>query len=810
MQRKKTYFEELLLNIIEFLPDATFVIDRDKRVIAWNRAVEEMTGVPKEDVLGKGDYAYAVPFYGKARPVLVDFVFPDAAALLEENRCSYRYLEKKGDTVYGETFVPLLNGGRGAVLWGKASPLYDGSGNLVGAIESLRDITEWRRAEEALRESEALYRTIFENTGTATIIIEEDTTIALVNEEFEKASGYAREEVEGKKSWTEFFTAEHLEKMLEYHRLRRIDPAAAPGNYESRFVDRYGRVRDVSITVAMIPGTGKSVASLTDITGLKQAGEALARYRLLSENARDIILFVRPDGRIIEANRAALAAYGYSREELLALRIHDLREPGEEALITAQMQQADETGILFETVHRRKDGTTFPVEVSSRGTVLNGERVLLSVVRDITERKKVEKQLQHLATHDFLTNIPNRQFLEEALERAVARARRGIGSALLLLDLDNFKLVNDTLGHAAGDEMLITLTGIFKNNLREGDLLARLGGDEFAVLLEGITAGEAGTVAEKLRRKVEESELCLVMHRSCFNLTVSIGVVTVDGSVGPQKLLSLADNALYAAKEGGRNRIAFARLDEDVTARLSEMNELVGLIRSALRHDRFRLFCQPVYCAGDGRAAHYEVLLRLWDESCRAVPPHRFIPVAERFGLMSQVDLWVFQASLKALAEHPGLVLFINLSGATLGEEKLLGFIEEKVRKSGIDPARLGFEITETTAVKDLLRAERWIRRLRGIGCRFALDDFGIGFSSFSYLRVLPVDYLKIDGSYVRDMDTDPTHRALVQAMNAVAHTLGKKTVAEFVESEGVLKILKEMQVDYVQGYHLGKPAPLF
>ncbi len=551
-----------LNDIIEFLPDATFVIDKDRKVIAWNKAIEEMTGVFKKDIVGKSDYAYAKPFYNKPKPILIDLIFSDNSDN-NEIRELYQYVERKGNTLYAEFYVPSVFKGTGANLWATASPLFDGNNNIVGAIES---------------------------------------------------------------------------------------------------------------------------------------------------------------------------------------------------------------------------------------------------IRDITESKRLERQLQYLATHDALTNIPNRYSLTETLKRAVAKAKRGEKSAFLFIDLDNFKLVNDSLGHAAGDELLITLSNILKNNLREGDLLARFGGDEFCVLLEGASFEEAEIVAEKLRRAVDQDELYLDMHKCCLNLSISIGVVMVDGTLDTQKVLSYADNALYVSKESGRNRVTFLKADEDTQAKFDETNRMVSLIQTALRDDLFTLYFQPVIRVNDGKTIHHEMLLRLHDENGEIILPSRFIPVAERFGLMPQVDRWVVQSSLVALHKFPDLQPFINLSGLSLGDEVLLEFIEEKIRESGIDPTRIGFEITETAVVKDMTRAERWIRRLKKLGCRFALDDFGIGFSSFAYLRLLPVDYLKIDGSYIRDMDRDATHRALVKAMNAVAHALGKKTIAEFVENEDIMNSLSDLQVDYGQGYYLGRP----
>ena len=551
-----------LLDIIEFLPDATFVVDQDKKVIAWNRALEEMTGVPKEKILGEDNLAYAIPFYGQKRPMLIDLVFSED----KETEIEYEFVKKKGNTLFAETFVPSTIEGKRAFLWATASPLFDSSGDLVGAIET---------------------------------------------------------------------------------------------------------------------------------------------------------------------------------------------------------------------------------------------------IRDITERKRMETQLQYLVTHDPLTNIANRYSLEETLKRSVAKATRGVKSALLLIDIDNFKLVNDSLGHAAGDGLLVTLTNFLKNALRDGDLLARLGGDEFAVLLEGSDEKEAGVVAEKLRRAVDEEEMCLVMYKSCLSLSISIGIVMIDGTLDYQKIISCADIALTSAKEKGRNRIVFLQPGEDTAARLLETNQLVSIIKNALKENQLQLFFQPVVRLSDRVITHHEALIRLRDKDGKIIFPGSFIPVAERFGLMPQIDRWVVQSSLDVLGQYPDLKLFVNLSGVSLGDEDLLEFIEEDIRKSGITPSRIGFEITETTAVKDLALTEHWISRLKSLGCKFALDDFGVGFSSFSYLRILSVDSLKIDGFFIRNLDKDTTHFALVQAMNSVAHALGKKTVAEFVENEDILNLLQTLGIDYGQGYFLGEPSPI-
>lgn len=421
-------------------------------------------------------------------------------------------------------------------------------------------------------------------------------------------------------------------------------------------------------------------------------------------------------------------------------------------------------------------------------------------------QRREEVELRHLATHDFLTDIPNRYVLEIMLRRAVAASRRGTPSALLFIDVDNFKLVNDTFTHAAGDEMLATLTGVFRRNLRDEDLIARLGGDEFAVLLDRSSLEAAKVVAERLRAAVDDHRF--VIGQQTVDVSLSIGLVAIDGAMAADKILITADTALHAAKERGRNRVVFLGPDDPATLELSEAARMAALVKTALREDRFILHYQPVVRIQGGQIDYHEALIRLQDEGGDLIPPGRFLPVAERFGLMSQIDRWVVESALRTLKENPKIGLFVNLSATSLADEELLARLEEAIKSSGVSPSRLGLEITESAAIRDFASTETWIRRLEELGCRFALDDFGSGFSSFSYLRLLPVDYVKIDGAFIRNMDTEPTHRAFVDAINTIAHTLGKKTVAEFVENEAVLGILRDLRVDYAQGYHLGKPAP--
>lgn len=552
------------------------------------------------------------------------------------------------------------------------------------------------------------------------------------------------------------------------------------------------------------------IISIQDVTERNKAQEIAAKYKVLLENARDIILFVCLDGRIIEANKAAENAYGYDREQLLLLSIFDISSSSDRLNIESQLQQASLIGVTYDTVHIRKDGSSFPVEVSSQGVKLGNEIVIGKVIRDISERKRVEEKLRYFATHDSLTKVPNRYLLEKTYNQTKVLFKKKITGALLLIDVDNFKFFNDIFGHSVGDLVLNDLVSALKANLAQEDFLARWGGDEFVVLLYRVNLDEARQIAEKLRQAVEKRKLCPENAKMSFNYNISIGVAPIpNGDLKFREIISHADYALYQAKEQGRNCVSYITYEQFGRNIINEANNLRLLIVNAIEKNRLILYFQPVVNIFSDKIIHHEALMRIIDERGEIVYPSKTIPVAERFGIMPQIDKHVVKMAFQALEKHPELTLFINLSGVSIGDESLLSFIEEKFAESGVEPSRLGFEITETTAVKNLVRADKWIRYLRDKGCKFALDDFGMGFSSFSYLQYLSVDYVKIDGSYVKDMDQNKKNRTLVQAMNSFSRSLGIEVVAEFVEREEVLKVLKEDQINNAQGYYLGAPEPV-
>ncbi|SMC25223.1 PAS domain S-box-containing protein/diguanylate cyclase (GGDEF) domain-containing protein [Andreprevotia lacus DSM 23236] len=428
---------------------------------------------------------------------------------------------------------------------------------------------------------------------------------------------------------------------------------------------------------------------------------------------------------------------------------------------------------------------------------------------DMTRERQFVAHLSWQASHDELTGLVNRREFEQRLGRLLAeRPQRVIHHALLFLDLDQFKLVNDTSGHASGDELLRQVCSTLQRHLRVDDTLARLGGDEFGVILQGCRLEPATRIAETLREAIET--LHFAWGGQPFNISVSIGLVALDDT--PYTLedsMRAADVACYMAKEKGRNRVQhYQPGDAEITVRYGEM-EWVQRIHRALEEHRFCLYAQDIVALAEPDHRHVELLLRLINDDGSVVPPSAFIPAAERYNLMPLLDRWVVRTALASMRQQPEtLICSINLSGASIGDDAFLEFVCTQLQDSGVEASHVCFEITETTAIANLNRATLFIHALKARGCRFSLDDFGAGMSSFAYLKHLPVDYLKIDGAFVKGMVNDASDRAMVEAINHIGHVMGKRTIAEFVENEAILTTTREIGIDYAQGYALCRPQP--
>jgi len=417
-----------------------------------------------------------------------------------------------------------------------------------------------------------------------------------------------------------------------------------------------------------------------------------------------------------------------------------------------------------------------------------------------------------------LTGLVNRYAFEQILDQELAAARRAeVEHALLYLDLDQFKVINDTCGHVAGDQLLRQLSTVLTKKFRGSDMLARLGGDEFAIFLKDCPVRKAVSIANLVRETIED--YCFVWEKKTFRVGASIGVVTITrANASKIEVLSAADIACYTAKDLGRNRVhLYQESDDQMALRYREMH-WVSRITRALQDERFVLYCQPIVPVGGPESGPpmQEILVRMVDEKGGIVAPNLFIPAAERYNLMQAIDRWVIRNLFLKLADDrqngcfdAELIITVNLSGCSINEEGFLDFIKEEFERYAISPGQICFEVTETVAVTNLAQAAVFIEELKALGCLFALDDFGSGLSSFGYLKNLPVDYLKIDGQFVRDMVDDPIDAAMVCSINQIGQVMGMKTIAEFVENNAILERLREIGVDYAQGYGLAVPGPL-
>ncbi|MEH6616499.1 MAG: EAL domain-containing protein [Porticoccus sp.] len=548
--------------------------------------------------------------------------------------------------------------------------------------------------------------------------------------------------------------------------------------------------------------------------------ESEGKYRTLFEKSADAILIIEGN-RFIDCNQATVQLTGYKRKnELLALHPSELspstQPDGRDSFEKANEMISiahDQGSHRFEWDHKRKNGEVFPVEVLLTA-IHYRERTLLHVVwRDTTERKQANELLRYQASHDSLTGLVNRREFERRVERLLSIVKQDKSEHVLCyIDMDRFNVVNDTCGHQAGDEMLCNIGARLIETLRHRDTLARLGGDEFGILLERCSLDNAKRAANKIYKSLQDYRFLWGEHS--FTAGMSMGLVPVNQTTTDfNALLADADEACYIAKDNGRNRIhVYDPEDIEINQHHGEM-QWVPRINQALENDQFCLYVQDIVSLDDSDGWHCELLIRMFDESGNMIQPSEFLPSAERYDLISKIDRWVIENAFRALASHPEFLhqinfCSINLSGQSITEDHILDFIISQLHDTGIEAEKICFEVTETAAISNLSVAINFISTLKDLGCRFALDDFGSGLSSFAYLKNLPVDYLKIDGLFVKDMTVDTISHAMVKSINDIGQVMGMQTIAEFVESDEIKGMLMDIGVNYAQGYGIGRPQP--
>ncbi|HEY0767397.1 MAG TPA: EAL domain-containing protein [Steroidobacteraceae bacterium] len=657
--------------------------------------------------------------------------------------------------------------------------------------------------------------------------------ILYANRQFASFVGVDRVELVGRRL-ADLVPPEYSELVSENIR-RRLAGEAAAERYEIDMVGLQGQVSRLEIASALVSYdhsnalliTGVEIIPTQTTPALRLAGDGAAEPQLLAlQSLAEAIIATDKDGRITFLNPAAEQLSGSAVAAAVGKRLEDivsLVDETDRRLLSDPVHQALTSGAPVNLSRRalllsRTSGNERSIELSASPIRNSAQELVGAVVllHDVTEMRGLARQMSYQATHDALTGLVNRREFERRLEEAIETGHRGDGQHVLCyLDLDRFKIVNDTSGHLAGDSMLREVAKLLRDAVRDSDTVGRLGGDEFGTLLVGCPLDKARQIADDLTRSVGDYRF--VWKDKIFNIDVSVGLVEISRESGTlEELLAAADTACYIAKKQGSGRVVVYSARDEALARHTGEIQWLQRLQSALKENRFDLYQQVIVPAhgGDDGGPAMEVLVRLKDEAGHDLAPAEFMRAAERYRLMGLVDRWVVQTTFAALGRGAIPVpahrsVAINISGQTLADAQFLEFVVECFDSSGVAPGQVCFEINESAVIANLEHARRFVGVLHGMGCQFALDDFGSGVGSFSNLKNLPLDYLKIDGSFMRNLAFDPVNQAMVTAMIKLARTLNFKVIAEQVEDAAAVDAARRMGVDYLQGYAIGRPQPL-
>ncbi len=792
-----------LAQAVEHGSDAILSFDRELRIRYWNAGAERLYGYEAAEVLGLRTFEVAALVSESPQAIAESQSAVDRA--LGGERVSQ--LEARHRHKDGTEFDALIT----------VTPWRVGE-QVIGATTTAVDISQRKRAE---RERERALADLEEAQRIATL--GSWTWVPASGQASWSAQMYeifGRDPADGPVTGEALLMYVHPEDRDRAADYAQMSVGACAVELDCRIIVS-GAERALHVLAYADPARSDGyLGTVQDVSKTRAVERALRaaeeRFRRAFEGAPTGMALLSLDWRLEQVNAALAALVGCTRQELEGELLSKLLHPADVELATEQLRAlalGEHQRIAVEMRIMSAAGAT--VDVIMHASALrhgNDEPTrLLCQVQDITERKRFESELQFMADHDPLTGLMNRRKFEAELDRHVEHVKRyGSQSALLMLDIDNFKAVNDTLGHNAGDELIISIAGVLNQRVRASDVLARLGGDEFAVLLPRADQAEAAQVADALVRAVRENAALLGGQRQKVTTSVGIAIFdATDSALSGESALIEGDLAMYDAKDNGRNGYAFYASADHRISRTKARLTWVTRIEQALESDRFALVAQPILDLRTNRIGQHELLLRMLDEHDDMIPPAAFLYLAERFDLIAGIDRWVVAHAIELIDQHPELRLHVNISGKSLGNQQLLQTIDEHLRASRIDPGQLIFEVTETAAVANITDAQAFAQRLRDHGCRFALDDFGAGFGSFYYLKHLPFDYVKIDGEFVQNVINGRVDQLVIDAVVRIARGLGNETIAEFVTNEQTQQMVARLGVDHAQGYHIGRPIPI-
>lgn len=767
-------------NALNFLDEPMYMVDLNDRVIRANKAFYNQINATPEEVVGQ---------------VVTNFTHPKG----ETNPCKVCQARKEkvdttiileADDPANEESIPLeIN----------LKVIRNKSKQAVGIIQRMRDLTKSRETEKALRRSESLFKELLNSTPEPLIVSNDSGAIILVNSQFENEFGYSREEIIGnkiEKLIPQKYCSQHTEIRKQYTASPFVRQMGKDLKLEAQHKDGTIFPVEISLSPFIVDNELLVITTVNNISERLEKEKELRRLASFPELNPNPILEFKKDGTVTYANFSALSWFPNIKEKGIE---HDILSG-----LETEFSSLEENNQLTRNI--KVDNSTFEQKITYHPET----NLFRSYIWDITKLRNLTQEMSYQASHDALTNLFNRREFERRLKQAIEEVKYNNKThSLCYMDLDQFKAVNDLCGHTVGDELLKQLSAEINLIIRETDTFARLGGDEFGVLLSGCPINNAEKLAEEIRITVEKFRFH--WENKTFKVGVSIGIVSINASsVSNKEVLSAADTACYIAKEQGRNRVHIYEPDSTEIEKHTNETNWLNRINSALDDNEFVLYFQKIVSLNNTQE-HYEVLIRMFDDNGGTIPPNSFIPAAERFNIMSSIDNWVIQNTLSIMQEkkYLDLNLSINLSGQSISDLSFMRDCITKITNSHISPKRICFEITETTMIANLNSAIHSISTLRKLGCTIALDDFGSGLSSFSYLKNLPVDYLKIDGSLIKDMENDNVNISMVKSIIDIGQSMGLETIAEYVENQNILDILSDLKIDYVQGYGVAKPVPI-